>query len=485
LCLGTGAASSPSSAAAASANAPSPARVVTTVTLSGTYSDSSGVMNSQNFCGQTYAYTIDWSETAKTTDENLDNNTFVHWKFTKLTGTSTLRPDSSPACKGAPLPPPCKAPITLRPGWEDSASGQAGISKAPEPDGVSYSYSTYGYPPYFGHTTESTCGDTTGPYVDSGGREGGPYQIRIDNLPGGQTKSVEMPVNVDTSAPIGGGGTGFRHTHGTATLTLSAGQTGVTPPTDDRKARDARKAAKVAAKADLAPAMENAKGPCLNYALGLGLFGAGSLLLGTPAVGPVLILAGSLSALAAEPFCVATITRIAKDYKIYRDPSDPRIHQVARLPAAPRIRFPACTQHNAAQRAFCLSFTPAAERWVSMAQKIAAATSALSTTVNRLTGAINRRSDSGEVTQTKRAHVLIADLAVDKAALKSAGVALARVYRKAGLRLPLSHTRVEQSVLYVLGRLRLKHVTGKQLRSVSRALLSTVAFDGLAALSAG
>ena len=218
-------------------------------------------MNSQNFCGQTYAYTINWSETAKTTDANLDNNTFVHWKFTSLTGTSTLRPDSSPACNGANLPPPCTAPITLRPGWEDSASGEAGISKVPELDGVTYDYSAYGFPPYFGHTTESTCGDATGPYVDAGGREGGPYQIRIDNLPGGQTKSVEKPVNVDTSNPIGNSGTGFRHTHGTATLTLSAGQTGVTPPTDDRKARDTRKAAKVAAKADLAPAIENAKGP--------------------------------------------------------------------------------------------------------------------------------------------------------------------------------------------------------------------------------
>lgn len=442
-------------------------------------------MNSPNFCGQTYAYTINWSETARTTDENIDNNTFVHWKFTSLTGTSTLRPDSSPACNGSRLPPPCTAPITLRPGWEDSASGEVSISKGLALDGVTYDYSTYGYPPYFGHTTESTCGDMTGPYVNAG-QEGGPYLIRIDNLPGGQTKSVDMPATpVDTSTPVGYGGTSFRHTHGTATLTLSAGQIGVTPPTDDSKARNTRKAAKAAAKADLAPAIENAKGPCLNYALGLGLFGAGSLLLGAPAVGPVLTVAGSLSALAAEPFCVATITRIANDYKIYRDPPDPRFHQVARLAGASGIRFAACTQHNTAGRAFCQSFTQAAKRWVSMAQTVAAATSALSTTVNRLTGAINSHSDSGEVTQTNRAQILIAHLAADKAALKSAGMALARVYRKAGLRLRLSDKRAGQSVRYVLDRLRLKHVTGKQLRSVSKALLSTAAFDGLAALSAG
>jgi hypothetical protein len=478
------------SAAAASTHAgavpaKNPKTVVTTIELHGAYSDYRGTRDSQHFCGQTHKYTIHYAETASTTDANLDVNKAVHWHFTKLTGHSIVKPDDSPACVDNPaIPPPCSAPISLRPGWEDSPSGQANISAFNlNEDGTFDDYFGAGYPPEFGATTQSGCGDVKGRFNDPGGI-GGPYVIRISDTPAGHTKTTHKGVDVDKTTP-GSDGSSFQHTHGHATLTVKAGQTGVKPPADDSKAREARKNAKDAAKADLTPALENAKGPCLNYALGLGLFGAGTLLTGAPAIGPTLTVAGSLTALAAEPFCVATIQRIAKDYKIYNDPPDNRIHQIARPAHVAGVKLPACKAKDADAQAFCRKVRPALITWVSKGQAVASVSSALSTTVNRLSAAINKHKKKGESAQAKQANKLVKKLHRAKHALQPAGAALAGIYRNAGLSMPLSHQRAKQAVGYLLKRLRRDHVTAKKLRSVSKKLLSTDAYDGLVALGAG
>jgi hypothetical protein len=483
-----GAALSGANALAAPTDDPDPASPTTVTTLidSGTYSYNFGTRDSQQNCGTTTSYSFSWKETAVTTDKNLYDGVPVYFHFDSLSGTESYEGDASPACDNFPPQPQCSGPISLRPGWEDSNSGEASITMIWSYGDGPNQYDANASSPLYGRTTISPCDGDQTPYDNSHGREGGPLKDSVMNVLGGTTTSDSSKIDQDSDTPApNGDGTTFQHIHGSATMTIQAGQTGTKPPADDTAARKARQNAKAVAKADLEPALENAKGPCLNYLMGLGSFGAGSLLLGTPAVGPTLIVAGSLTALAAEPFCVATISRIAKDYTIYQDPPDYRIHHIAKVSRVKGIKLPKCKQHNRAARTFCKELRPALAKWVTKAQLLSSTLKALSTTVNRLTAAITSHSASGEVTQTKQEKALVTATRSDKKSLRSSGKKLASIYRHAKLRMPLSHQRAKQAEHVVLSKLSKADVSAKQLRAVSSTLLSTKSFDGLKALAAG
>ena len=111
--------------------------------------------------------------------------------------------------------------------------------------------------------------------------------------------------------------------------------------------------AKREARADLrGHAIPNAMRYCLPYAGGLLSFGSGVLLLGSGAIGGSLAITGSITATATLPFCNATLTRLGKDLKTYRDPpltsihvlawphpgEEPRLHPARRAARPPRSR---------------------------------------------------------------------------------------------------------------------------------------------------
>src|SRR5262249_35333990 len=138
----------------------------------------------------------------------------------------------------------------------------------------------------------------------------------------------------------------------------------------------------------LQPALEYAKVFCLPYAAGVGTFGAGVLLLGAGTVGSVLTVAGSLTALAAEPFCVAILTRLKNDYLIYRDPPDRAIFVRARPAAVLSARVGSCSRWRGADAAFCRKLDPALTHLVTDAERVASTTQALEATGSKLGSAL-------------------------------------------------------------------------------------------------
>jgi hypothetical protein len=200
------------------------------------------------------------------------------------------------------------------------------------------------------------------------------------------------------------------------------------------------------ARLDLEPALENARNYCTPYALGLGGFGTGVLLLGAPGIGGTLTVAGALTASAAEPFCIATLTRVAADVKRYRDPPDPNFRAVAHPAAAKPVTLPSCRRRRGATLRFCTRLRAAESRWVSAAQEVAAIDDALLTTTNRESAALAAKDNSAISLQSAAGQALDAREAAALGAKDAAGRAAAAVLGGAGVRFRLTRARSKATI---------------------------------------
>ncbi|MBS1885449.1 MAG: hypothetical protein JSS97_21075 [Actinobacteria bacterium] len=90
-------------------------------------------------------------------------------------------------------------------------------------------------------------------------------------------------------------------------------------------------------------AIPNAEHYCLPYAGGLAMAGAGVLTLGLGSAGGMLAMAGTMTSAGLAPFCNATITRLVKDYRTFKDPPLASIGVLAKPhPASTGAELPAC-----------------------------------------------------------------------------------------------------------------------------------------------
>jgi hypothetical protein len=236
------------------------------------------------------------------------------------------------------------------------------------------------------------------------------------------------------------------------------------------------------ARADLEPALENARNYCTPYALGLLGFGTGVLLAGAPTISSALVVSGSLTASAAEPFCVATLKRVAKDVKRYRDPPDLNFHAVAHPGGTGPPALPSCRRWRGATLSFCKRLLAEETRWVGAAQEVAAIEEALATTTNRESAALAAKDSAGIALQSAAGVALEARLTAALAAKNAAGKEMAATLRRAGIRFRLSRAQSKLTIKAVERALTKLGASTADLKSLAGRALKPGAADLLAAL---
>jgi hypothetical protein len=262
---------------------------------------------------------------------------------------------------------------------------------------------------------------------------------------------------------------------------------GVTPPTKEPLGPptpfDWLPESKRTARLDLDPALENARNYCTPYALGLAGFGAGVLLIGAPGVGATLTVAGSLTALASEPFCVATLKRVADDVKRYRDPPDPNIHAIARPAATKPSTLPSCRRWHGATGRFCKRLRAAETKWVLTAKRVASIDDALSTTTNRLSAALAAGDRSAIAAQSAAGQQMQIQENAALSEKAKAGSAVAAVLRSGGLRFRLSLAQSRATIKGVERSLVKQGISTSTLTAIGSPALKPQAVDLLTGLA--
>ncbi len=239
---------------------------------------------------------------------------------------------------------------------------------------------------------------------------------------------------------------------------------------------------KEAARNDLDPALQNAKNYCTPFGLGFDGFGTGALLLGSGAIGGVLVVAGSLTATATEPFCVATLKRVAKDVGRYKDPPDADFDALARAASTSPPSLPSCSRWHGASARFCKRLRPAELAWVRGAQEVASIDEALSTTTNRVSAAIAAGDSAAVALQSSNGRALEGQERSAIAAKDAAGLKVAAILRGAHLRFRLSRARSTRTIAAVHSALSKLGIPASTLAPLAGASLKPGAVDLLAAL---
>ncbi len=231
--------------------------------------------------------------------------------------------------------------------------------------------------------------------------------------------------------------------------------------------------AKREARADLREhAIPNAMRYCLPYAGGLLSFGSGVLLLGSGAIGGSLAITGSITATAMLPFCNATLTRLGKDLKTYRDPPLASVRVLAWPERARQTAFPSCAAYAAPLAAYCVELTNAYSHLDAAAQRVAADTGAIEQTISRETAAVKRRNQSAVNEQDAHLGLLLRAMRTDRGAEQAAGSAVTTVLVRAGVLFKLSKRQSAKVIGAALRQAEKRGVTRREIKSLDPAPLS-------------
>ncbi len=239
--------------------------------------------------------------------------------------------------------------------------------------------------------------------------------------------------------------------------------------------------AKREARSDLREhAIPNAMRYCLPYAGGLLSFGSGVLLLGTGAIGSSLAITGSITATATLPFCNATLTRVGKDLKTYRDPPLRSIHVLAWPEPARRAALPSCAPYGsppAPLATYCAGLTSAYAQLDATAQRVAADAGAIEQTISRETAALKARNQSAVNQQDAHLGVLLSAMKADRGAEQAAGKAVAAALSSGGVLFKLSRGQSAKVIAAALRQAARRGVTKRELKALAPAALRPRAAD--------
>jgi hypothetical protein len=174
------------------------------------------------------------------------------------------------------------------------------------------------------------------------------------------------------------------------------------------------------AKQDFAKAWDDAKGPCSQLAMSLGVLATGAVWLGTSATVPgglpaggAVIATGQVMAGASSALCGPKLKRLLDDYRVFNDPPDPNFTQQAGVARSQARKVTACKRLAGKVLAFCLQLKPLVERLISAAAHTAAVDDALVTTVNRASGA--KHAHNGAAFAMQLAHARHLERSLGKA----------------------------------------------------------------------
>ena len=298
-----------------------------------------------------------------------------------------------------------------------------------------------------------------------------PQLIALSNAP-----TTSKPYKVDYTAPD-------NRSHLVVDATLTLTNVGGAAPSPPGPANGPfLPADKAVALQDLRTAVAAAAGPCLQEGTGLLMFGAGAVLLGAgPAIGPVLVITGSLTAALLAPLCTEAIKRVVSDYRRYHDPPFPDF-QTAAEPVAidRRVPLPSCGHAGRAVRAFCASLRARYAALLLAARRVSADDHALELTVGRQTAAHTAGDTAAVALQARTATTLEQRMVRDLHAQGSAGAAVRSLLRGRHVRLQLTRgqsTKAIGAVVRLAGR---QGVTRAQLAAVAPTALRPRSVDVLA-----
>jgi hypothetical protein len=229
-------------------------------------------------------------------------------------------------------------------------------------------------------------------------------------------------------------------------------------------------------------AIPNAAHYCLPAAGALGLGGAGVLTLGLGPAGGILAVAGSVTASTLGPFCTATVTRLAKDYKGYKDPPLWSIHVLARPAAGAVSSLPACTPNAEPIASFCNALRAADTGLLGAARRTAEIATAVEQTISREHAAHGAGNSAAIAAQDANLRTLKRERSAANAAERSAGISVARVLKGAGIGFRINRRQSARVIALAEREARRQRITPANLRAVNRAALKPAAANLLADL---
>jgi hypothetical protein len=241
--------------------------------------------------------------------------------------------------------------------------------------------------------------------------------------------------------------------------------------------------AKKAALADLPIAFKNAITYCTPAVIGALTFGTGVLLIGS--AGPLAV-AGALTVAATQPFCLATIKRLATDYGIYKDPPAQDYHQLANASHLAAVRLPSCKHASRALHGFCVQLSAAERAWVQAVEQVASVDQAVEKTVARESGALAAGDQAAVSLQDGHIAGLERQERKALAALSSTGKKVARILKAHRIGYRMTKTQSSKIIQAVLRRLAKQGLTSDELKAVVGAsAFKPRALNVLAALARG
>jgi hypothetical protein len=222
------------------------------------------------------------------------------------------------------------------------------------------------------------------------------------------------------------------------------------------------------AKKDFAKAWDDAKGPCSQLAMSLGVLATGAVWLGTSATVPgglpaggAIVATGQVMAGASSALCGPKLKRLLDDYRVFNDPPDPNFTRLAGVARTQAPKVTACKRLAGKVLAFCQQLTPLVGSLIRAADHAAAVDGALVTTVNRASGAKHAHNGAAFAMQLAHAGQLERSFSQALGAEASIGRKIARLLPSGAL----TPAQVRATTSYLKRRLA---GTGISVRAVGR-----------------
>ena len=216
---------------------------------------------------------------------------------------------------------------------------------------------------------------------------------------------------------------------------------------------------------------------CLPYAGGLLTFGAGVLLLGSGSIGGTLAITGSLTASALSPFCNATLTRLGRDVRTFRDPPLASVGVLAAPHRARVAALPSCARYHGRQRRYCKALSGAYTRLDRTAAQVAADSTAMEETISRETAALNSGNLSAASAQDVHLGALLATENADRGAEGAAGRSVAAALRSGGVLFKLSKKQSIRAIAAMLKQAAKHGVSRSDIAALAPAVLTPKPVD--------
>jgi hypothetical protein len=148
--------------------------------------------------------------------------------------------------------------------------------------------------------------------------------------------------------------------------------------------------------------------------------------------------AGGLTASIIQPFCLASVQRLVRDYKSWKDPPLQSIDVIAHVPRARAAALPTCARYRAKVKQLCNRLRPAYAKLLGAAQHAAAVAQALEETVSREHAAYLAKNSAAISAQDAQLGTIDSQMSAAAGAERSAGRGLAKLLKAAHISLRVS-----------------------------------------------